>query len=1066
MAAEREGSSTTIFQWVINYPRFIVVVGLLIVALAASFLPRLVKDVRADAFLAEDNPAVLYRDLVKEWFGLSDPLVVVIVADGEDGIYTPAILEFIQQITDNISELPNIDSSRVVSLATEKNISSSSDGIDIKPFLDPLPDTRLDALAVRPQIDKFPLYLNSLVSKNARATLVIAEMISEDLAESSYTNIKNLLAHTVLPEGVTVHVAGEGAVAGYMGRYLDADAQRLVPIACLIITLIVFFAYMRLSPAVLCDVVVIATVVITLGIMAATGVSFYIITSAMPVILIGISVADGIHIYSHYFDLQERHQRPYSQGEGEVDSKALVAMTMQAMWRPITLTSLTTAAGFLGLYWAASMPPFKYFGLFAALGVGIAWVYSLLFLPAAMVLTQPQRKVKDGNKRTFSSFYMASLGRFTLRYSRLIVGVFILLLASGLYSALQLEVDDNPISVFHPQEDIAIADRTINELTNGSNTLDIVVETHGAEELFDPAKLKKIEALQAYVATLPYVGGSVSIVDYLKQMHRAMNEGKPEFFKIPESRDMIAQYFLIYSALSDPTDFEEEVDYDYRMANIRVQLKSGGYKDTQPTIASLEQYISDQFNNEEMSATLSGRVNLNYHWIKDLASSHFSGMIIALILVWVVSALLFRSEIAGIYTLIPVAGAVLGVYAIMVLMGITLGMGTTMFAAIAIGLGIDFAIHTLERLRVLTAERHGDLAAAFTEFFPTTGRALLFNFLAIACGFGVLLASNIMSLISFGGIVMLSIGISFVASMTLLPAMIWLMRPSFVVQPDAAKIGTVAPRIFIFAAVAMGLALFALPAPAATEVQLSADEVVQRVNSVSRGEYVTRNLHMELTDRRGKVRQRDTIGYRRDYNDLEKTALFYLAPANVRDTAFLTWDYTSLDKEDDQWLYLPALRKVRRISAGDRGDYFLGTDFTYDDMKQDGRLSVSDFDYSLVVEDIPGVVESPDFEYFLLESIPKSEKIAKELGYSRTVITIDSHNWVVRGVVFWDVKGQHLKTLHVGDVRQVQGYWTRHELTMENHQTGHRTRLTLSNLDYETPVKESLFTRQALARGH
>jgi predicted RND superfamily exporter protein/outer membrane lipoprotein-sorting protein len=1066
MASSVDVIAVRIFQWLVHRPWVVVAVGLLVVALAASRLPLLVKDVRPDAFLAPHNPSLVYRDIVKDIFGLSDPLVLAVVAEGGNGVFTPENLQFVQGLSEQVSNLPNVNSARLVSLATENNIQSSTAGMEIVPFLEVMPTTVDEAQLIRQQIKKFPLYEGNLVSSDGQATLIIAEMINEDLAEVSYQRLLQLVAESSVPDKVSVHIAGEGAVSGYMGRYLDADGKRLVPFAALAITMILIIAYRRLSPALMCNLVMIATIVITMGVMAAQEVPFYIITAALPVILIGISVADGIHIYSHYFDLQEKQQRLFPQrGNTTADCDDLVVETMLGMWRPITLTSLTTAVGFIGLYLAATMPPFKYFGLFAALGVGVAWLYSMVFLPALMALTKPKSKLKAEVVGSAPAKFMSSLGQFTLGHSNFILAAFLAVFAAGTLSALQLKVDDDPITIFHPNEPIAIADRVINQYTNGSNTLDIVVETDATEALFDPILLKKIEALQSYIASLPHVGASVSIVDYLKQMNKAMNEGDPAFYKLPETKEMVAQYFLVYAALSDPTDFEQQVDYDYRMANIRVQLDSGGYQDTRPVLVAIQSYIAENFNDDEISATLSGRVNLNYHWIKDLAGSHFTGVMITLALVWTVSSLLFRSEIAGLYTLIPVAGAVLGVYAIMVLTGITLGMGTTMFAAIAIGLGIDFAIHTLDRITVLIEKNNGDMADAFSEFYPTTGKALLFNFLAIACGFGVLLASNIMSLISFGGIVMLSIGISFIASMTLLPAMIWRFRPDFLFHKSVSS-SVVNTRILIIASVAVGAIFFSLPAPAATQSKLSAIELVQKVNQVEQGELVTRNLSMEMTDRRGKIRRRETISYRRDFDRQKKTILFYLTPANVRDTAFLTWDYAEADKEDDQWLYLPALRKVRRISAANRGDYFLGTDFTYDDIKQDGKLSTSDFYYSLNENGETGSQESADFEVFFLESLPKTQKIAEELGYSRTVVSIDARNWVVLGVEFWDVKGVYLKTLHVSDVRKVDGIWTRHVLTMENHQTGHKTEIMFSNVDYKTPLKSNLFTKQSLTRGH
>jgi hypothetical protein len=247
---------------------------------------------------------------------------------------------------------------------------------------------------------------------------------------------------------------------------------------------------------------------------------------------------------------------------------------------------------------------------------------------------------------------------------------------------------------------------------------------------------------------------------------------------------------------------------------------------------------------------------------------------------------------------------------------------------------------------------------------------------------------------------------------------------------------------------------------------LTADEIVTRVNGVSDGEQVTRKLSMELTDRHGKSRLRDTINYRRYDGEVKKTVILFLAPANVRDTAFLTWDYADPEQEDDQWLYLPALGKVRRVSAADRGDYFLGTDFTYEDLKLDGKLSTADYVYSRYEGEEASSEELQEGALIRLVAVPRTPAVAEELGYSRTVITIDPANWIVMEVAFWDVKGRQLKHLVASDVREVDGIWTRHILEMDNLQTGHHTRLVFSDVDYSTAIKEELFTRQSLSRGH
>ena len=180
----------------------------------------------------------------------------------------------------------------------------------------------------------------------------------------------------------------------------------------------------------------------------------------------------------------------------------------------------------------------------------------------------------------------------------------------------------------------------------------------------------------------------------------------------------------------------------------------------------------------------------------------------------------------------------------------------------------------------------------------------------------------------------------------------------------------------------------------------------------------------------------------------------------MRDTAFLTFDYAASGEEDDQWLYLPALRKVRRISGSDRGDYFMGTDFTYNDMKLDGKIAIEDYDFKAIGRDsVEGV------PCLLLEAKAKSQDIAQELGYSRTVSCIDEEIWIARRTEYWDTQGNRLKTLHVGDIAQISGIWTPQLLVMENHKTGHKTVFRISDVVYKDEMERDVFSQAAIRRG-
>jgi hypothetical protein len=237
-------------------------------------------------------------------------------------------------------------------------------------------------------------------------------------------------------------------------------------------------------------------------------------------------------------------------------------------------------------------------------------------------------------------------------------------------------------------------------------------------------------------------------------------------------------------------------------------------------------------------------------------------------------------------------------------------------------------------------------------------------------------------------------------------------------------------------------------------------EIAQRINARDDGTTVAQTVIMELIDRRGNRRLREPRGFRKDHEAVRRTVIFFQRPKNVKGTAFLTFDYPERDRDDDQWLYLPALRKVRRISAADRGSYFLGTDFTYEDIKQGTKVGVADYSWKTVGEE---VVDGRGC--YVVEAIPVSQKVAKELGYGRARLWVDPQIWMARKGEFWDVRGNPLKSVFTQEIRQVQGIWTTHRFEAHNHKTGHRSIFKVQEVDYQGAVDDELFTQRALQRG-
>lgn len=237
-------------------------------------------------------------------------------------------------------------------------------------------------------------------------------------------------------------------------------------------------------------------------------------------------------------------------------------------------------------------------------------------------------------------------------------------------------------------------------------------------------------------------------------------------------------------------------------------------------------------------------------------------------------------------------------------------------------------------------------------------------------------------------------------------------------------------------------------------------EVARRINARDEGAAVSRGLRFELVDGRGNRRTRETRVFRKYFGAEKRTALFFLEPQSLRDTALLTVDHAEPGRDDDQWLYLPAARKVRRISATDRGESFLGTDLSYEDVKLETQVGLEDYRWrTLGEEPLDGR------RCLVVEGRAVDEETARELGYGRLLLRVDAEIWMVRKAEYWEPGGRLLKTARLSEIRTVDGIWTVHRVEVETAATGHRTLLTFHDVDYASPIDDDFFSERSLVRG-
>lgn len=248
------------------------------------------------------------------------------------------------------------------------------------------------------------------------------------------------------------------------------------------------------------------------------------------------------------------------------------------------------------------------------------------------------------------------------------------------------------------------------------------------------------------------------------------------------------------------------------------------------------------------------------------------------------------------------------------------------------------------------------------------------------------------------------------------------------------------------------------------DADYSAAEVVRLNDQLEDGESAISDYRLVLIDRRGRQRERQLRMYSKDYGEDSRTLSLFDAPADIRGTGYLNYDWDDTDTDDDSWLYLPSLQRVKRIATSDTSDSFLGSDFTYADIN---GLEISWYDYSFNSES--EIVDGQDC--WVIDIVPKPEfrdKAEDATGYSRLRTWIRKDNFVQQRSQAWELRGNRVKYFNSSDIEQIDGIWTTRRMqviTTRNDRQEHASVLQLEDISYNIELSDDIFTTENLQRG-
>jgi hydrophobe/amphiphile efflux-3 (HAE3) family protein len=517
------------------------------------------------------------------------------------------------------------------------------------------------------------------------------------------------------------------------------------------------------------------SILVAMGLIPLFGWKVQMVTVVLPVILLAVANDYAIHLIARF---QEENT-------GQAGSSAEITKRVVAeLGVPVFAAGATTAAGMLCLLTHLVVPA-RQLGILAGIGVMFAIAASLTYGPAVMSkLPLPKPIPGLGTERAGGPLdrLLHRLAHGVVRRPIAVIVACVLFVAAASAGIPALKVDTNPVNYYPEGAPVAVTAQAINEHFGGSTEISVMV----GGDIQDPAVLKKLDALETELRGMAQVGYTMSIARVVRKMNQAVSGGDPAQDRIPDSREAVAQLFLLYGMGGSPEDFERMVDFDYRHALLTARVSSMSTEDIAAVVDDIEAYTARELGG--LDVTIGGFGEVFADLVDAVVDGQVSSLALSFAVVAAMCALAFFSIEAGVYSMIPLALAIPSLFGLMGHMGIELNVVTAMLSSIMIGVGVDYTIHFLWRYREERAQFSPEDAAF--RALTTSGRGIVFNALSVVFGFSILLLSNFLPVRFFGFLVVVSIGGCLVGAMMLMPAVVVTLRPRFAerrVRPAAQE---------------------------------------------------------------------------------------------------------------------------------------------------------------------------------------------------------------------------------------------------------------------------------------
>ena len=633
----------------------------------------------------------------------------------------------------------------------------------VRPAIDGDQVTDDEARILRDALRGSRLIEGRLISRDGTLT-AIAVSLSDHLTRNAdvagvIARVESQLASRPPPEGVETLLGGLPYVRSDVIAKMRADQSVMLPLSLMVCILILFASFRWLPAMVLPTGAVVIAALILVGGMSAIGESFNILNNIVPLLIIIIGISNSIHLVSRYGE-EIRAGRDREEATREAVKRMAVACF---------LTSFTTAVGFGSLV-VSRTEVLGRFGITAAIGVLIAYVVTLTFLPAALMYVRPPRTHSGATEEGMLERTIERVTRAILHRPLPVLGVALLIFAGALRIATGIQIDSAVLDQFSPSDPIYQTTRLIEDKLSGVRPLEVYLTSATEGRFDDPAVLNAMDEIQAWAMTQEGVLDAISYVDFLHEIE-AIRGGADARDAPFESRSRVETSAALLAA-GERNPLSPYVSTDRRSARVNIGVRDFGAQGTIRLAEALEGELAESFGEfPDIEFRLTGDAYVGSKGLDAVISDLLESLALAVFIIFGFMTLLFRSARLAALSVPPNVLPLIGTMAFMVLMDVPLNAATAIIFSISIGLAVDGSIHVLARFRE-EVQRTKDVDEALVSAARGTGKAILMTCLSLMFGFGVMLSSSFVPVRRFGELIAITIAGCLLATVIVLPALL------------------------------------------------------------------------------------------------------------------------------------------------------------------------------------------------------------------------------------------------------------------------------------------------------